>query len=246
MMSLKLDDVRAFVFDLDDTLINWRSAERAAFETTVTAHLAPEGVDLERADHHYQRVLHENFAAFRLTGRWWYARDRLERLLQLLGLDGKLDTGSLETTFRSTVERNVDLLPGAEELLQQVRAAGHRVALLTNGPAPFQREKFSRLGIDEHFDYVAISGETGHWKPEPAAFHDVLARLGLAPHAAAMVGDSFHFDIAPASELGFQTVWMDTHGEAADPAQGNHAHGAPVKPDVVVPDPAALAALLRA
>ncbi len=246
MMGLKLDAARAFVFDLDDTLINWRAAERGAFEHTVMTHLEPEGVGLARADAHYQRVLYENFAAFRSTGRWWYARDRLHRLLQLLGLDDRLETEPLESTFRAAVDRRLDFLNGAEELLYTVRAAGYKVALLTNGPAPFQREKFSRLGIDHHFDYVGISGETGHWKPGPAAFQDVLDNLKLPAAAAAMVGDSVHFDIAPAHALGLQTVWVDAHGGGADPAQGNlHLDGRALA-DAVVPDPAALARLIRA
>ncbi len=239
-MGLKLDTLQAFVFDLDDTLINWRAAERHAFEKTVATHLAPAGVELAQADHHYQKVLYENFLAFRKTGRWWYARDRLGRLVELLNLKD-IDPDRLEATFRSAVDHRLDFLEGTQELLGALRAQGFKTGLLTNGPAPFQRQKFSRLGIDHHFDYVGISGEIGHWKPDPAAFHHVLNQLGVAPHQAAMVGDSLHFDIEPARALGLQTVWMDTHHEA-DPAQGNfHASDTAASADLVVPTPAELA-----
>jgi FMN phosphatase YigB (HAD superfamily) len=54
-------------------------------------------------------------------------------------------------------------------------------------------------------------------KPQPHLFRVALERLGLAPQAVAMVGDSLHSDIRGAQGVGLRTVWIAPPGaEAGD------------------------------
>lgn len=55
-------------------------------------------------------------------------------------------------------------------------------------------------------------------KPEPPLFRIALRRLGLAPHQAAMVGDSPVSDVAGARALGMRTVLYAPDGAPADSA----------------------------
>lgn len=58
-------------------------------------------------------------------------------------------------------------------------------------------------------------------KPRPTLFRAALARLGVAPHEAAMVGDSLLADMQGAQAIGLKTIWL------APPD---------VTPDLVTPD----------
>jgi putative hydrolase of the HAD superfamily len=206
--SMHIPGLQAVIFDLDDTLIDWNHAERGAFAEMIQAHLEPAGIDPARARAEYEVVLEENRQHFLAHGRWWFARDRFHRLQERLGTRAPVD--DMVATFGQAVAPRLRFLPGAEEAMQAVRDAGLRMALLTNGPALVQRPKIERLGLAERFDHLAVSGETGLWKPDPAAFHAILARLGCAPHEALMVGDSSYFDIAPARSIGMHAVWCKT------------------------------------
>ncbi len=55
---------------------------------------------------------------------------------------------------------------------------------------------------------MVVSGEVGVGKPNPAAFHEVLRRLGAEPNEAVMVGDSWERDVLGARRIGMSTVWV--------------------------------------
>jgi phosphoglycolate phosphatase-like HAD superfamily hydrolase len=59
---------------------------------------------------------------------------------------------------------------------------------VTSGTAERVRREISRLGLA--FDAVVCTEEVGRRKPDPAALHLGLERLGVAPREAAYVGDS--------------------------------------------------------
>lgn len=228
-----LAGVRAVVFDLDDTLLNWRQAEAAAIGDLARDHFVAAGIAEARVHATYAEVMALNIASYKATGRWWFVAERLGLLSQRLGTHETLLGDTLAAHFRSHVGSHLALLPGAVEALAAARRRGARTAILTNGPGNVQRPKVEQFGLAEHVDFVGITGEIGHWKPSPQAFLHVLARLGVAPGEAAMVGDSLDFDIEPARRLGMRTVWVDATA-ASHPAA-----------DLVVPAPAGLLPHLR-
>lgn len=202
-------DTKAVLFDLDDTLINWRQAEHAAIGDLARDHFAAAGIPEPRVRSEYAQVMALNMASFRATGRWWYIGERLGLLSQRLGTQGTLLGETLGEHFRLHVVQHLRLLPGATEAIAASRQLGARVALLTNGPGHVQRPKVEQFRLGPLVDYVGISGEIGHWKPSPQAFLHVLDKLGVRPEEALMVGDSLDFDIEPAHALGMRTVWVD-------------------------------------
>jgi putative hydrolase of the HAD superfamily len=99
------------------------------------------------------------------------------------------------------------VLPGAAEAVRQL-SARQRLGLLTNGPSDIQRLKLQGTGLADQFESVAVSGEMGVGKPEPAAFAEILGRLETAPQDAVMVGDSWTRDIEGAVGAGLRSVWI--------------------------------------
>jgi len=55
---------------------------------------------------------------------------------------------------------------------------------------------------------IADSGRLGLYKPDVRIFAAALARLGVQPGDAVMVGDSIRKDCAPARAMGMATVWL--------------------------------------
>lgn len=78
--------------------------------------------------------------------------------------------------------------------------------------------RYTLLGLDQAFDAVFISGETGYAKPDPRAFAQVEAVLPA--RRTLMVGDSLRRDVRPALARGWGAVWV------APPAVPD-AHDAP-------------------
>jgi putative hydrolase of the HAD superfamily len=80
-------------------------------------------------------------------------------------------------------------LPGAAEALSQLRAAGLRLACVSNWDVTL-RPQLERAGLGGLFDAIVSSAEARAAKPDPRIFLLALERLGVPPAAALHVGDS--------------------------------------------------------
>src|ERR1041384_3673532 len=76
--------LRAVLFDLDDTLINWREAEDGAIGDLARERFEPLGVAEAEVRRFYGGVMQESVRAFRATRQWWYVGDRLRLLVDRL------------------------------------------------------------------------------------------------------------------------------------------------------------------
>ncbi|MHB1262317.1 MAG: HAD family hydrolase [Thermoplasmatota archaeon] len=233
-MPLDLARIKAVVFDMDDTLLNWRQAEQAAILELAALHFAAHGIAADRVREVYNGVMAENFAAWKAKREWMYIDVRLGILSQRLQTHDRVKVEDLVATFSREATSKLAFLEGAEDAMRAARSSGRKTAILTNGRSEVQRPKVYAFGLHTEVDFVGITGELGVWKPDAMAFRLVLDSLGVAPEHALMVGDNEDFDITPAKALGMQTCWVDIEGRTHPDA------------DVVVRTPAALALLFKA
>ena len=78
------------------------------------------------------------------------------------------------------------------ELMRELKAAGHRMAMLTNNVREWEPLWRSMLPVDEIFETVVDSGFVGYRKPEPAIYALTLERIGLPAEACLFVDDLAH------------------------------------------------------
>lgn len=188
--------IRTVVVDLDDTLLASARARARARQ-----HLKRYGID-GRA-----------FAA--ADKRWWalfttgdYSIDqlRLGRLADV-GVTGP-EAREIDAAYRA-IGNDIRLRIGARRLLRDLKSAGYRTVILTNGTVDPQRTKVEQHRLHLLVDGVVVSEEVGHHKPDPRAFDAALQLVGGRPLEAAMVGDTLDYDIAGALASGFRrAVWV--------------------------------------
>lgn len=184
------------MFDLDDTLL---AATRARLRAN--------------------RVLRDlgiHPRQWRKVGDLWWRRyvqgeitsDELRRgRWAALGLEGAA-AFEADTAWRA-VAFDSEFRSGARRLLREVREAGLRTAILTNGTIDPQRRKIEKHGLANLVDVVVVTEEIGVHKPDPRAFARVLAALGVEAPDAAMVGDDLRNDVDGALASGFgRVVWL--------------------------------------
>ncbi len=108
--------------------------------------------------------------------------------------------------------------PGAEEGLQALRAAGLRLACLTNKPGDFARALLAAKGLDRYFGPVFGGDAFERKKPDPLPLRKTCEALGTVPARTLMVGDSSN-DAQAARAAGCPVVLV-TYG---------YNHGQPVR-----------------
>jgi len=104
------------------------------------------------------------------------------------------------------------LFDDALPCLDWLRAAGLRLAAVTNASGRHQLAKLASLGIARFFDTVVIAGELGAAKPEPMIFHAACERLDVSIDETMHIGDLLEVDAIGARDAGLHGVWLDRTG----------------------------------
>ena len=111
--------------------------------------------------------------------------------------------------------QHADVFAGVVEGLQALRAAGLRLACLTNKPTAFARPLLALKGLDGYFDHVFGGDAFARKKPDPLPLIETCKALGSSPSRTLMVGDSSN-DAAAARAAGCPVVLVSygyNHGE---------------------------------
>ena len=86
-------------------------------------------------------------------------------------------------------------MPGAHEVLAELRRRGLKLGVVTNGRTQMQSSVMERLALRPLVDDLLISEAAGLAKPDPACYALALARLGLSAGETLFVGDSPRNDV---------------------------------------------------
>jgi putative hydrolase of the HAD superfamily len=134
------------------------------------------------------------------------------RALAGLGLVDAAATRRIAIAHTELRDRAIAPYPGALAVLDELRARGRTLGLITNGAAAAQRAKIERYELAPYFAYIGIEGEVGVGKPHPDAYRAAMAAIGFTPAEACMVGDNHEWDVAAPMRLGIDGVWVDKEG----------------------------------
>ncbi|MFI5357008.1 MAG: HAD family hydrolase [Opitutales bacterium] len=169
--------IRAFVFDFDGLILDTESAFIAAYAEIHRAH----GVPFDNAG-----LLASVGHADNAFDPWHAFEKRADRV-------------ALETERRAR-NRELDLalplLPGVLALLDAARRHGLLVALASNSNRTHCTRHLLRLGVLEHFQFLACREDVRSPKPEPDLYQLVLHQFGLRGREAIAFEDSHSGSLA--------------------------------------------------
>ena len=100
---------------------------------------------------------------------------------------------------------DIEMPPERRAVLTEI-ARRHCTALITDGPARTQRNKFDRLGIAPFIDFPVFTDELCAPKPAPAAFEAVMRHFGGDPHTFVYVADNPAKDFISSRALGWRSI----------------------------------------
>lgn len=205
--------IRAVVWDIDDTLFDYTSADREGMRAHLVAERllgAGKSVDAELV--RWREVTDAQWARF-AAGEVTFEEQRLDRVRVFLGAAGLSDREAEEWFLRYVAhyEAAWTLFPDVLPVLD-VLALSHRHAVLSNSSLHVQERKLRVLGVRDRFEAVLCAADLGISKPEAGAFLAACDALGLPPHQVAYVGDHPEIDARGAADAGLLSVWIDRDG----------------------------------
>ncbi|MEM9954197.1 MAG: HAD-IA family hydrolase [Chloroflexota bacterium] len=198
--------IKAVLLDLDNTLLRNPDHEFAkAFLDLFEQHFRNANYDAPSQKLHsaIQAMGHEQ------TGQ--YTNQQV--LIHQLGGTSS-ETIALIDQFYAEVfpqlQSCIGSMNGASDLIYRLREMDLAVVIATNPIYPHRaieaRMRWANLPLDEDLYALVTSADNMHFaKPDPAYYAEILARVGVEPDEAIMVGDSLRNDIQPASQVGLHT-----------------------------------------
>uniref|UniRef100_A0A7S1GG36 Uncharacterized protein n=3 Tax=Picochlorum oklahomense TaxID=249345 RepID=A0A7S1GG36_9CHLO len=200
-------EIQLFLFDLDDTLIDTKSAMHEAKQRFQTLN----GFSAEDMDQ-FDSIFHP-FSSKEERIRAWneYLQTHTEHPITSQNCYDAFETLRLDA---------LRVWPESKPVLEMLHNSGLPYAILTNGHPSIQEPKIRFSGILD-WDccknipvFYGYEGEATVPKPNPRIFHMACAHFNAAHEATVMVGDTFDTDIVGArnANLGFAIYLQRSEG----------------------------------
>jgi len=197
---LPTPSLQAVVFDLDGTLLNTEEL----YWDVVELILARRGRQVTRA------LLDE------MMGR--PSRVALQIMIDRHQLDATVPQLQAETTeiFQGLLDSRLALMPGAMELLNQLRAARLPTAIATSSSRRFLEDVLVRLQLADRFQTTLTADDVVEGKPHPEIFLKAAERLAVEPASMLVLEDSAHGVRAAVASGAFTVAVPGDHSRQHD------------------------------
>lgn len=203
-MPFDRSQVKALVFDVFGTVVDWRSSITREV-SAVANRLGVEG-DWEAFADKWRAGYTEGTKAVRLGEREWLTADEMhrERLDLLVEEYGLVGLNEEETDHLNRAWHRLDPWPDSVEGLTLLKSK-FTIGTLSNGNIGLlvNMAKYGGLPWD-----VVLAGElAGTYKPDPKVYLKAVELLGLEPHELMMTAAHVH-DLHGAAKVGLSTGFV--------------------------------------
>ncbi|HQY21313.1 MAG TPA: TIGR02253 family HAD-type hydrolase [Ignavibacteria bacterium] len=200
--------IKAIIFDLDNTLVDFMLLKRAAVNAAIYA-MIDAGLKLSHAE-----TLDMINKIYESEGiEYQQVFDNL--LHEALGkVDYKIMSAGI-VAYRKAREAALKPYPGVLPTLIELIKMGLKLAVVSDAPSKEAWLRLSYINFQHLFDVVITYDETRERKPSPVPFNLALQELGLKANECLMIGDWAERDMVGAKAVGMKTVFA-RYGDTFD------------------------------
>jgi putative hydrolase of the HAD superfamily len=192
--------IRAVVFDLDNTLMDFMAMKENAITAAVTAMIdAGLEMDAKKAKKKLYDIYDKEGIEFQRVFDSFL-------MAHLGSIDFKILSSGV-VAYRRAREASLVLYPHVNLTLTELLRRGLKLAVLSDAPCREAWLRLCYLQLQHVFNSVITFEDTGLKKPHPATFQKVLSVIECDPGETMMVGDWPERDLVGAREVGMHTVF---------------------------------------
>lgn len=209
----ELEGIKGVIFDCYNTLIDIKTEDDST-ETfsPVSNWLIYQGVkiDPEELMAEFKRTSKEE-----LEKRWEkHPEVRVELVFgkickrhALWDIDESFVGTESARAYRAASLRHLRAFKQSAKLLKKLE--GYPMAIVSNAQAIFVEPELKYLDLHKYFQFVVVSSEFGHRKPDPRIILEGARKLGLKPEEILSIGDNTEQDITPSEKLGMKAMLIE-------------------------------------
>ncbi|MEK6973253.1 MAG: TIGR02253 family HAD-type hydrolase [archaeon] len=192
--------IKAVIFDLDNTLIDFMKMKKMASEAAVSA-MIDVGLDMEE-----DKAIERLFGMYEEHG--FEDQTILDKFIKENN-KGNLDYKMLAAAvaaYRKVKSGYLTPYPHVQKVLIKLKEKGIKLGIVSDAPIKQAWLRLAELRLMDFFDVVIAVGGTGFEKPNKAPFEKALNELKVKAEEILFVGDNPARDIAGAKRMGMRTA----------------------------------------
>ena len=205
--------IRAVIFDLDNTLVDFMKMKRRAIEEAVPAMI---DAGLELSVEESNKIIDEIYKEQGIEYQQVFDAF-LQRVLKKI--DYKILSAGI-VAYRRAREAALIPYPHVYSTLNKLLKLGIKMGIVSDAPGKEAWLRLAYLNFHHIVDAVVTFEDTGQRKPHAAPFLSILKKLDVKPQEAIMVGDWVERDIIGAEKLGMKTAFA-RYGDTFDTKSHN-------------------------
>ena len=205
--------IKTVLFDLDETLFDFKSDERAALKRT----LLSLGIKTDDAVLSlYSRI---NLEQWKRLEKREITRDqvkfnRYKLFFEALGVNS--DPNLANELYEGKLSEQGRLLPGAKQTLERLYGS-FRLFIVSNGTEQVQRGRLKNTGTEIFFEKAFFSEQIGFEKPDIRFFDACFSSIpDFDRKSTVIVGDSLSSDIVGGRMAGITTLWINSGSQTSN------------------------------
>jgi len=192
--------IKAILFDLDNTLIDFWKMKTMSIEAAVSA-MIDAGLKMGHAE-----ATAKLFKIYKELGfEYQFIFEKF--LKESIGkVDWKILANAM-VAYRKVREGFLEPYPGMTRTLLEFKKRNMKLGILTDAPRLKAWLRLTSMNLDDFFDVVICYEDTKRMKPHKFPFDKALKELKLNAEEVLMVGDNVARDIVGAEKMGMKTCF---------------------------------------
>ncbi|MBI2657380.1 TIGR02253 family HAD-type hydrolase [Candidatus Woesearchaeota archaeon] len=207
--------IKAVIFDLDNTLIDFMTMKKLSCDAAVTAMIGA-GLNVNK-----EKAMKE---LFRLYDKYGLEKKTIfQKFLKRMAK--KIDYEVLASgivAYRRVRSGFLEPYPHVSEVLFDIKRRGIKLAIVSDAPRLKAWIRLVSMKINHLFDVVVTYEDTKEFKPSTKPFKIAFKRLKIKAGQCLMVGDRPERDIKGAKRLGMLTCFARYGNPAASSSEADY------------------------
>lgn len=198
-----------FLFDLDDTLLDFKASEKLSFQLCMQSLGIKTNIETIFSD--YQVINKALWKAIE-EGTTTQEHLKVERFRKVFESHQiEIDPHIASLRYLDTLPETVVLIDHAVETCEWLVQHGE-IGIITNGIEYVQSKRINKSEIAPFISFVSVSEACGHAKPD-ARFFDYSTKMAkkFSKEKTVIVGDRIEADIQGAHNFGIDSCWFNPH-----------------------------------
>ena len=192
--------IKAVLFDLDNTLIDFMKMKHSATEAAIDAMIGS-GVQLNKEE--ASKIIYQLYDQYGIEHQQIFQEFLIRTQKKV---DHKILAAGI-VAYRKARTVLAEPYQGVMSTLLKLKQKGLKLAIVSDAPILQAWTRLTEMKIQDFFDAVVTFDDTGERKPSATPFKKALEQLAVKPEEVLHVGDWPERDIAGAKALGIKTAF---------------------------------------